>query len=69
MLTGIFRGEHVVAVKQLHADLNGEPMSAKAKQEFMEEAKILKTLQHPHLVMMPTNVKPCSYRFFVAIPK
>ena len=48
--TGIFRGEHVVAVKQLHADLNGEPMSAKAKQEFMEEAKILKTLQHPHLV-------------------
>ena len=45
----MYRGVTEVAVKQLHSD-DGEEMNAAGREEFMREAKILKSLQHPNLV-------------------
>ncbi len=55
MILGLFRGVTDVAIKQLHSGEDGEPMSAKAREEFIQEVKILKTLQHPNLVNIHNN--------------
>jgi serine/threonine protein kinase len=52
----LFRGTTEVAVKQLHT--SDEDMSSDAKSEFMREAKILRSLHHPNLVITTAGHLP-----------
>ena len=53
---GLFRGVTEVAVKQFYSGEYGEPMSGKAREELIQEVKILKTLQHPNLVNFELSI-------------